>query len=99
MGSFRVYSPQIGGTNVFFTDRSLEIDTPLVSWAWSFGDGTSSAERDPLHNYASPGRYDVALTVTDAAGQTAQRTFPYTAFGASAIDFSFCLPRRRKRRW
>jgi microbial collagenase len=39
-----------------------------VAWQWSFGDGASSTERNPVHQYAGSGKYDVLLTVTDNDG-------------------------------
>ncbi len=39
-----------------------------LDWTWNFGDGTSSIERDPMHIYASPGYYDVTLTVRGETG-------------------------------
>ncbi|MBN1167917.1 MAG: PKD domain-containing protein [Methanospirillaceae archaeon] len=33
------------------------------SWLWSFGDGTTSTERNPVHVYKEPGIYTVYLTV------------------------------------
>jgi PKD repeat protein len=53
-----------------FTNHSLD-DGELVSYAWSFGDGQTSAVRDPSHAYAAPGNYIVELTVTDDHGATA----------------------------
>lgn len=38
---------------------------------WDFGDGTSASGRVVRHAFAQPGRYDVLLTVTDAAGRRA----------------------------
>ncbi len=35
---------------------------------WSFGDGTTSEERDPEHVYFSPGEYTVTLTVSGPSG-------------------------------
>ena len=32
-------------------------------WAWDFGDGTTSAEQNPNHQYADGGEYDVTLTI------------------------------------
>jgi hypothetical protein len=39
---------------------------------WDFGDGTSSAERNPIKSYDYPGMYDVTLTVfvNETASQT-----------------------------
>ncbi len=50
---------------VQFTDLSLYEPT---SWAWTFGDGTSSSASDPVHQYKKPGTYTVSLTVSNAAG-------------------------------
>lgn len=33
------------------------------SYAWDFGDGTTSAEKAPLHEYKQPGLYEVNLSV------------------------------------
>jgi PKD repeat protein len=54
--------------NVQFTDTSS--GTAITAYAWDFeNDGTvDSAEQNPLHSYAVPGVYSVALTVTNAAG-------------------------------
>jgi len=60
----------IGGMHpltVQFTD--LSSGTPLV-WLWTFGDGTTSALKNPLKVYAIPGTYTVSLTVTNGAGQS-----------------------------
>jgi PKD repeat protein len=46
--------------NVSFLDRSAGSPD---SWSWDFGDGTVSHEQNPTHLYASPGSYDVSLTV------------------------------------
>jgi PKD repeat protein len=42
-----------------------------VSWAWDFGDGTTSAEADPRHTYTRTGSFTVKLTVTYADGTKA----------------------------
>lgn len=55
------------GNEIWFVDTSsYQID----SHTWDFGDGTISSVigTDPKHDYASPGRYDVALTVTNPQG-------------------------------
>jgi PKD repeat protein len=52
---------------VQFTDESAS-DRPIVSWVWDFGDGATSTEVNPSHTYTTADRFDVALTVTDDAG-------------------------------
>jgi PKD repeat protein len=34
------------------------------AWQWDFGDGTSSTDRHPVHEYRQPGIYNVTLIVT-----------------------------------
>ena len=51
---------------VCFVDSSYNFvaDTlGLALWTWDFGDGGTSSLKDPCHFYASPGYYDVSLTV------------------------------------
>jgi PKD repeat protein len=48
---------------VSFTDTSTSYDG-IVSWAWDFGDGETSAEQNPIHVY-NEGVYTVSLTVWD----------------------------------
>jgi PKD repeat protein len=43
---------------VQFTNISTCIDE---LWQWDFGDGTTSAAKNPSHTYVSPGVYDVTL--------------------------------------
>ncbi|MBD3854312.1 MAG: PKD domain-containing protein, partial [Acidobacteria bacterium] len=43
---------------------------PVDSWEWAFGDGDTSSEQYPGHQFASEGAYDVSLTVTNSAGET-----------------------------
>lgn len=45
---------------------------PGYTYAWSFGDGGTSALADPSHVYATPGAFSASLEVTDAAGATAR---------------------------
>lgn len=48
-------------------------ETP-VSFAWDFGDGTTSDEPDPVHVYQAAGTFTVSLTVELADGPVATRT-------------------------
>jgi PKD repeat protein len=50
---------------VSFTDKSIG---NVTGWLWSFGDGTLSTLKNPVHVYDKPGAYTVALTVTSADG-------------------------------
>ena len=57
---FTQYLPDSTGLEVVFTDNSAYEPT---TWHWDFGDGTTSADTSPVHNYLLPGTYNVCLTV------------------------------------
>ena len=40
---------------VIFTDISVAGDTTIANWSWNFGDGNTSTEQDPVHEYATAG--------------------------------------------
>ena len=42
-----------------------------IRYAWNFGDGTTTSEKNPKHGYQSPRIYTVTLTVVDALENTA----------------------------
>ncbi len=50
---------------VAFQDRSVG---QVTSWKWDFGDGTTSTERNPIHQYKQPGNLVVVLEVDGPAG-------------------------------
>jgi PKD repeat protein len=46
------------------------------SYAWTFGDGTTSTLKDPVKTYASYGTYTVTLAVTNGGVVTRTTTEP-----------------------
>jgi PKD repeat protein len=53
-----------------------------TDYAWSFGDGSTSTEKDPVHTYTASGSYTVGLTVTNACGaSTLQQTVVVVVVG------------------
>jgi PKD repeat protein len=50
---------------VSFSDLSSNSPT---TWAWTFGDGSSSSEQNPLHTYTANGSYTVCLTAGNGTG-------------------------------
>jgi PKD repeat protein len=65
--SFESDSPVCLGQTMFFTDTSMAVP-PIDARSWDFGDGSTSTETNPLHDYAAAGTYTVTLTVTNTAG-------------------------------
>jgi len=55
--------------NVSFTDTS---SGSISQYEWSMGDGTSSSEQNPSHQYTEPGVYTVGLVVSGQAGNSAE---------------------------
>jgi len=49
----------------FSSEGSYDPDGSISKYVWDFGDGSSSAEENPTHNYTDPGSYTVRLTLTD----------------------------------
>ena len=58
--------PRCGGAplTVSFTDQSVPA-TAITSWLWDFGDGGTSTEQNPIHEYTQVGFFDVSLTISD----------------------------------
>ncbi|MEZ4932072.1 MAG: PKD domain-containing protein [Saprospiraceae bacterium] len=82
-------------TNVFtatFTNTTANGTT----YSWDFGDGTSSTESDPVHEYSGDGTYTVTLTATNACGDSTITqdvvitSFPQAGFTANAT--TGCAP-------
>jgi PKD repeat protein len=64
---------------VQFSDASTG---EITSYRWSFGDGWTSNETNPVYNYQEPGQYDVSLTVTGPGGSdTFEQTVTVTDIG------------------
>lgn len=82
---------------VQFTDTS---QGGATSWAWDFGDGTTSTLTNPSHTYTSAGDYTVSLTVTNSKGSdTSTQTnlihaadkVPIAGFSASTTSGQYPL--------
>lgn len=67
---------ETGALTFAFTDTSTPGTSPIVTWAWDFGDGTTSSDQNPTHTYADAGSKTVNLTVGDSNGQTSS---PFSA--------------------
>lgn len=78
------------------TVRFANTSTEAVSYLWDFGDGATSADENPSHNYAAIGRYRVVLKATsdqncvDSISHQVlvafDRIFPPNAFSPNASD-------------
>jgi PKD repeat protein len=59
---------------VAFTDLSTGNPT---SWSWTFGDGGTSSEQNPVHEYSAVGVYTVSLTAENAYGSDTKTEVDY----------------------
>ncbi len=79
----------------FDASASLDSDGSIVSYAWTFGDGSTGSGITTSHNYTADGAYLVTLTVTDDAGASASVSHSVTVSSATstnqipAADFTF----------
>jgi chitodextrinase len=65
--------PYIGIVNqtiTFNASYSYDPDYDVISYYWSFGDGTTSTGKIATHVYTAPREYNVILTVTDSHGKS-----------------------------
>ncbi|WP_370517512.1 ThuA domain-containing protein [Pseudactinotalea sp. HY160] len=74
----------------FSADGSRDPDGGEVTYAWDFGDGSTSTEANPTHTYTGAGNYTATLTVTDPDEKSTSATLPITAGNtAPVIDVEF----------
>ncbi|MBL4586041.1 MAG: PKD domain-containing protein, partial [Flavobacteriales bacterium] len=61
--------------SVDFTDLSSLGDSPIATWSWDFGDGGTSTDQNPTHQYSTPGTFDITLLLTDENGCASNLSF------------------------
>ena len=57
-----------GFGDIYIDDISATGPGLITAWEWDFGDGGTSDQPNPVHEYTMAGMYDVTLIVTDANG-------------------------------
>jgi PKD repeat protein len=74
---------------VSFTDKSTNVPT---NWAWNFGDGQSSNDKNPVHIYQSPGTFTVMLSAGNGYGGSSITKTNYIVVNAVSavpvVDFA-----------
>jgi hypothetical protein len=61
-------------------------DKSIATVSWTFGDGNTSTDKEPIHAYTSNGRYLVTHTVTNTAGCTTIFSDSVTVTGTAGIS-------------
>ena len=62
----------------------------ITSYAWNFGDSSTGTGSTPTHTYASPGTFQISLTVTDTTGgrNSATTTATIASAASSIVGFT-----------
>jgi PKD repeat protein len=68
------------------TDPSPQEVAAGFTYAWKFGDGSTSTLQNPSHTYASSGTYTVTLTVTDEDGVSTKTATTATVTTGLAVS-------------
>jgi len=75
---------------VQFMDQSISGSSAITGWLWDFGDGGSSEEQHPAHEYTVAGVYSVTLTVETVAGTDALTQLGFiTAYAQDVVINEF----------
>ena len=61
------FKGELPGAVFQFKDKSFS-QAGIFSWAWEFGDGGISQQKNPVYEYGDVGRYNIKLTVVDSVG-------------------------------
>lgn len=71
------------GLSVAFANQSTDPDGTVTGFNWDFGDGDTSTDENPTHEYAAAGTYDVTLVVQDDQAGDDTLVSPLTVAEAS----------------
>ncbi|MFE0464851.1 collagenase [Kitasatospora sp. NPDC058965] len=95
-GPTALFDQSVNGATVTLTDRSVQTGPGrIASWHWTFGDGSSSDQRNPSHTYAAPGTYTVVETAVDSNGKsTSTATSATVAVGGGQATPPACTDTR-----
>jgi len=85
-GSLAHFSSNAIKATLSFSAENSVSTSHITQWHWDFGDGNTSTEAQPVHDYAQGGMYNPVLTVTDAQGHTDSYTRPVDVFS------DYCAP-------
>jgi len=80
---------------VDFTNQS----TGANAYSWDFGDGGTSTQGDPQHQFADLGEFTVGLTITDPAGGSAYIRQNYVTIGCVVPNFANAMTDTANSTW
>jgi len=77
------FSFDVNDASVTFTNLSTDAD----SYSWDFGDGATSTDANPTHEYSASGFYTVILVATNSCGSTTMTSTVTVSFvSVASID-------------
>ncbi|MBX3042877.1 MAG: PKD domain-containing protein [Candidatus Kapabacteria bacterium] len=62
---------------VQFTDKS---QGTIATWLWNFGDGNTSTESNPIHEYKFPGDFSPSLVVSDGIDKDSIKKYEFVLY-------------------
>ncbi len=77
-----------GAPTQFADESTTGINSNVIAWNWSFGDGRVSQARNPQYTYDLPGVYEASLVVLTSAGCTDTLVQEIVVESAVQADFS-----------
>jgi PKD repeat protein len=79
------------GQSVSFRDQTTG---GASSWSWSFGDGTSSTDQNPVKIWNSEGSFTVTLTAANSAGSRSTAKVVPVSYGTTGtgIVYTYLIP-------
>ncbi len=71
-----------GPLEITFTSTSISPGDPIVSYEWTFGDGTVLTTNDHTvtHTYTTGGKFEASLTITTSSLATSKYDYPYNIY-------------------
>lgn len=74
------------GERIHFVGLASDPEGEAVTYEWNFGDGGTSDEVEPEHEYGREGTYEVTVTVTDPRGASTTSTFELEVMDTATPD-------------
>lgn len=81
----------LSGRTLAYDSASTDEDNDVLTYAWDFGDGSTSDKKNGTHTYAADGTYTVKLVVSDGKAEStpATETVVVGVAGDFKVDFTY----------
>ncbi|MFT3931972.1 MAG: PKD domain-containing protein [Chitinophagaceae bacterium] len=90
LASFQYGKDNANCKKVYFYNTTKPSAAQSLAYAWNFGDGSSSHDANPTHEYANAGRYAVCLVVE--AGNNCRKVFCDSVMVSCGTDSCILQP-------